>query len=228
MRATAPSAFIFDLDGTLIDSRPGIEASICEAARLHGVAIAPAAIRREIGPPIREILERLLPGVGHELLAQITAGYRKAYDSGGCLSAALFSGVEELLQRLNARQARCFVVTNKPAIPTNALLSHLRLEEYFAGVITPDHPTSPFTAKPDAVAALLDSKGIDSAEAWVIGDAIDDARAAAVNGVPFIAAAYGYGDANKQTTYPIAHVIHQPLGLLEHLEERETPSSTAL
>jgi phosphoglycolate phosphatase len=95
-------------------------------------------------------------------------------------------------------------VTNKPSLPARLLLSHFAIDRWFEVIASPDDPIYPFSDKGVAVAQLLHAKGIDSADACVIGDAVDDARAAFVNRVAFIAAAYGYGEAHKQQTFPIS------------------------
>jgi phosphoglycolate phosphatase len=144
----------------------------------------------------------------------IAQSYRSVYDGGGCLRAQLFPGIAELLSALAHAGKRCFVVTNKPALPAKLLLSHFAIDRYFERIASPDDPVQPFSDKADAVAELLRAKAIDSGEACVIGDAVDDARAASVNKVAFVAAAYGYGEAHKQQTFPIAHIAYQPADLL--------------
>ena len=214
-----PSAFIFDLDGTLVDSRIGIEASLRAAAAEHGASLDDRDITREIGPPIREIVRRLLPTIEPAVSEAIAASYRRIYDGGGCLRAQLFPGINELLVQLRAASRRCFVVTNKPALPARLLLAHFAIDHFFEAVASPDDPVSPFTSKVDAVARLLRLNGIDSSRACVIGDAVDDAQAAAVNEVAFIAAAYGYGEAHRQRSYPVSFIAHQPLDLVALLPE---------
>lgn len=209
-----PAAFIFDLDGTLIDSRIGIEESIREAAAHHGASLIGRDITTAIGPPIREIVRRLLPMLEPAVVDAIATSYRKVYDGGGCLRAALFPGVAELLTKLIKAGKRCFVVTNKPALPAKLLLGHFAIDRHFEVISSPDDPAAPFSDKADAVAHLLHGKSIDSSTACVIGDAVDDARAAFVNQVAFVAAAYGYGEAQKQQQFPITHIAYEPSDLL--------------
>ncbi|MFN2476115.1 MAG: HAD family hydrolase, partial [Chthoniobacterales bacterium] len=207
------TSVIFDLDGTLIDSRAGIEESLCAAGAEHGRAFVQKEIRRHIGPPVRAILTRLLPDAESSVIDAIAGSYRKVYDSGGCLTAHLFPGIAELLVELRGLGARCFVVTNKPAAPAKLLLEHLGIAHCFEAVATPDDPVAPFSAKPAAVAALVRAKQIDSSTACVIGDAEDDAHGAHANQLAFIAAAYGYGEVHTQTHYPITHVAWQSADL---------------
>lgn len=208
---------LFDLDGTLIDSRAGIENSLCAAAAEYGVALNRANIRSQIGPPIREILRRLLPAADITMVDDISSSYRRIYDGGGCLPTQLFPGIREVLAELRQLGTRLFIVTNKPTIPAALLVKHLSLEQDFEAIATPDDPVSPFSAKPAAVADLINAKQIDSSSACVIGDAVDDAHAAFANNVAFIAAAYGYGEVDKQREYPITHVASAPAQLTRFL-----------
>ena len=88
-----------------------------------------------------------------------------------------------------------FVLTNKPATPTKTILEALGLAGFFAGVLAPDSPESPFASKPDGARALIRLFALDADQTTLVGDGADDAAAAEACGFRFIAAAYGYGTA---------------------------------
>ncbi|MEI8310259.1 MAG: HAD hydrolase-like protein [Verrucomicrobiota bacterium] len=186
---------IFDLDGTLVDSLPGIEYSARTAigSVLPGVPLPD--LKAIIGPPVATMFARLWPDLDPEKMAQLVAAFRSHYVEKGCLDSRPFHGVTETLSCLQAAGLRMFVLTNKPAAPTKTILRTLGLAEFFAGVLAPDSPESPFASKPDGARALMRRFALDPGQTTLVGDGADDAASAEACGFRFIAAAYGYGAA---------------------------------
>ncbi len=189
------AAVIFDLDGTLVDSLPGIESSSRSAiGRLLPEELMPD-LRALIGPPIAEMLARVWPDLDPEKMAQIVAAFRAHYAEKGCLESLPYQGVIETLSRLQDAGLRMFVLTNKPAAPTKTILGALGMAGFLVGVFAPDSPEAPFTSKPDGARALMRRFGLVAGQTTLIGDGADDAAAAEACGLRFIAAGYGYGAA---------------------------------
>ncbi len=186
---------IFDLDGTLVDSLPGIEfsARTAIASVLPGVPMPD--LKAVIGPPIATMFARLWPDLDPEKMALLVAAFRSHYLDKGCLDSSPFPGVMETLFLLQTAGMRMFVLTNKPAAPTKTILGALGVAEMFAAVLSPDSPESPFYSKPDGARALMRWFTLDPGQTTLVGDGADDAAAAEACGFHFIAAAYGYGTA---------------------------------
>ena len=195
-------AFVFDLDGTLVDSRPAIE----KAAQMAIDRVAPSYSGRHItaaiGPPIRQMFATVLQTTNPELLDALVAAFREVYDSDVCRETPAYPGVPELLARIAACGASSFVLTNKPIAPTQLILSSLGLASRIREIVTPDSQNQPFVSKSKALAALLDRHGFSPDQAVMVGDSADDAVAAEACGVAFAAALYGYG--NLQANAPAA------------------------
>jgi len=102
---------LFDLDGTLIDSLPGIDWSARIALAECGLSADLSNLRRRIGPPIRDILASLSGATG-EVLNRLEAGFRRSYDAAGWRKTELRPGVMELLQHLRRAGRRLWLVTN--------------------------------------------------------------------------------------------------------------------
>lgn len=186
---------IFDLDGTLVDSLPGIEYSARTAIESVLPGVPMPDLKAIIGPPIAAMFARLWPDLDPEKMARLVAAFRSHYAEKGCLDSLPFPGVMDSLSRLQAAGLRMFVLTNKPAAPTKTILVALGLAEFFAGVLAPDSPESPFASKPDGARALMRRFALDADQTTLVGDGADDAAAAEACGFRFIAAAYGYGTA---------------------------------
>ena len=196
-------AILFDLDGTLVDSLPGI----IRAARAALTDVLPGTglpdLRSFVGPPIREILRRALGLENSGLLDDLEAAFRRHYNSEGWLHTVAYSGVPETLAVLHAAGARLGVVTNKPLAPTRSILAHLDLARFMEIVLTPDSVAPAYINKASALAAALSAQAMVPSRTLFVGDSSDDAAAAAACGVSFAAVSYGYGDAALQTAHPI-------------------------
>ena len=197
------SHVLFDLDGTLVDSLPGIEFATRRALDSLGITSPPYHLRSLIGPPIRDILETVSGIHAPERLTELELAFRAAYDSDGWLKTLLFPEVRETLESLVADGLRCFVITNKPRVPTERILSHLRLAEYFASVLCPDHREPAYQSKAEAAMEVRTQNGLRGGNMLFVGDSLDDAQAAHACGCEFAAIGYGYGTASSQSAFPV-------------------------
>lgn len=193
MGITRINTIIFDLDGTLVDSMPGIE----YAAEVAWDAVQPGppcpSLRPFIGPPIREMFQRALPEAEAPTLDALERAFRAVYDTEGWRKTTVYPGVLETLARLIEIGVRCFGVTNKPRLPTQRILDYCGIRPYFVMFLSPDVRTPRFAAKAEAVATLLAEYDLHPQCTALMGDTSDDAQAAAACGLRFIAFAGGYG-----------------------------------
>ena len=197
---------IFDLDGTLADTHPGIAAAF-HAALLDILPNTPVPdFIHHIGPPVREVFRKTLGCVDDITLDLLNTAFRHHYDGGCWKNSQPYSGITGLLHYLHLQGIPCSVLTNKPSLPTSRILDHLNLLSYFDKVISPDSVSPCFRVKSEAAAHLAGLLNLEPSTTWLIGDSEDDATAAALCGFRFAAAAYGYGQVHHQTHLPI-HLI---------------------
>jgi phosphoglycolate phosphatase len=184
---------LFDLDGTLVDSRPGIFAGLRHTLRQLGHDL-PEQLPLDwaIGPPLRLVLARLLEPFGDPRVQEAVAEYRSWYGATGLFDAAPYPGIPELLDRLAGSQKALYVSTAKQTPFARALLAHLRLADRFR-VIQGVEPEGRFEHKPDLVRHLLESEGLPPGRAVLVGDRQHDVEAGHANGVAVIGALWGYG-----------------------------------
>lgn len=194
---------LFDLDGTLVDSFPGIDYS----ARAAVAAVMPQRelpdLRSLIGPPIREILRRAVDDIESEALDALEREFRVSYDDQGWQKAVAYHSVTEVLSQLSRAKLKIFVVTNKPIIPAQRILERLALSNYFEEVVSLNSQVPSFSSKVEAAAYLVKKHGLDASATLFVGDSIDDARAAHLCGLRFAAVTYGYGRPDSQLDLPI-------------------------
>ncbi len=186
---------LFDLDGTLIDSSPGILASFARVLAAHGLAPAVPLEASLIGPPLAVTLRQVSGITDEARLAELVEAFKQDYDTAGYLGTEVFPGVAAGMAQLAAAGGRLFIVTNKRMVPTRRILEALGLAQFFAGIHTRDETAPPAVSKAAVTKRILARYAVDPAQALFVGDSGEDAAAARENGLRFIHATYGYGGA---------------------------------
>ena len=177
---------IFDLDGTLVDSKAGILSSLSQA--LFKITGEKKVISKlPIGPPISEMTKKILPDATPEIIAAVVAQFRSEYDERGWKEYCLYPTVQETLAKLSQTHTLS-IATNKPEKPTEKILKNSGLKPFFRDVFC--HGSTNFTDKKEMLRLLVTQS---SQTAIMIGDSLDDLAAAKYNDIPFIYCSYGYG-----------------------------------
>ena len=191
---------LFDLDGTLIDSSPGILASFGRVLAAHGLAPVVPLEASLIGPPLAVTLQQVSGIADEARLARLVEAFKQDYDTAGCLATKVFPDVAAGLAQLAAAGSRLFIVTNKRLVPTRRILEALGLAPFFAGIHTRDETEPMAPSKTVVTQRVVARYGIERSRAFFVGDSDEDATAARENGLAFIHAAYGYGAAGIAET----------------------------
>ena len=193
---TGPTV-LFDLDGTLTDSRAGITACIRHALGKLGRACPDDnALATYIGPPLRGTLSTLLGTSDPALIEEALAHYRTRYDDVGLFENRVYDGVPEMLDATARRAPFLFVATAKPLHAAVRIVGHFELARHFAGVYGAE-PGGRFDAKIDLLAHLIESEVIQAETSVMVGDRASDILAAKVNRIRSIGALWGYGDSGE-------------------------------
>lgn len=204
-------ALIFDLDGTLTDSKPGILGCLRKVIAQHRLQ-ARGPLDRFVGPPVEEWCVELLPEGTEEERVALAQEYRCCYDREGWQNNAVYPGVREALEELRSAGYPLYVCTSKQQHFAVRILMHFGLASLFEAIYG-DRAEFEDHAKPLLLGHLLREQGIEPANAWMVGDRIHDIEAARANGVRSIAAGWGYGpDAECAQATAIAAT---PAGLVE-------------
>ena len=185
---------IFDLDGTLIDSRSGIEYSVRAALRTVFPDRSYQDLHLHIGIPIRQIFSEILGNPAPLLLDRLVRHFRTSYDSIGWKKSRAYRGAATVLSCLAQNGIGCFVATNKPLHATRCILENLNLHEFFREVVSPDSRNPPFSSKGEVVANIMRKYRLNADETMFVGDSQEDRSAADANALSFAAVTYGYGD----------------------------------
>lgn len=183
---------IFDLDGTLVNSSAGILASLDHAFRANEVAPAGALSNFIIGPPVREIVNSLIPDLEDSTTDMIIESFKSHYDSSGYLQTEPYDGVDQMLLRILDVGVRLAIVTNKREKPTRLIVNQLGWNDYFSSIFCPDsiQPSSP--SKAALIGRLLHDIELHPLNCVYIGDRTEDWHSARDNGIRFGWAKWGY------------------------------------
>lgn len=189
------SCILFDLDGTIVDSAPGITETLAFTFAKMGLPIpSPAELVAYVGPPILDSF-RDLAGFTPEQSAEALAIYKKEYLVSGVFRATVYPGVEDVLRRIHDSDIPLSLATSKPEYPAKLILEHFELLRYF-DVITGASEDEVRSAKADVVAEALErlvAFGADIRRPVMVGDRHHDVAGAAAHSVPTIFVRWGYG-----------------------------------
>lgn len=182
---------VFDFDGTLLDSKPGIVSCLQSVGTAYGLDTNGIA-DWIIGPPAEVSIQKLMPGASEALRREFLAEFRKSYTLHGWSDCSLYPGIAGLLEDLKKSGIRACICTSKRMDLTLKVLDHFHLAGYFSAVAADeDHLAS--HDKKDLLIGLLERENIDAATCVMIGDSKYDMDAAHAARMKAIAALYGYG-----------------------------------
>lgn len=184
------STIMFDLDGTLTDSLPGIEKCFKHAldtlnydyTRIH-------EWRWIAGPPLMDSFSKLLTP---EDVERAIALYRERFSTVGWMENSLYPGIVPLLDRLRTKGKKLYIVSSKPEIFVRKIADYFNISQYFTAIHGADLHGG-LQHKPELIAYALSAHNLEKAYAVMIGDRKMDIAGAKANNIASIGAAYGYG-----------------------------------
>ncbi|SDF61677.1 phosphoglycolate phosphatase [Blastococcus aurantiacus] len=208
---------LFDLDGTLVDSSPGISSSVRHAATVLGLPEpTPTQLRAMVGPPLQDGFALVL-GVPAADVARAVAAYREHYAAGAVLDVTVHDGVPDLLEALAEAGVILAVATSKPEPFALRVLGHTGLLSSFATV----HGATLDGAvrhKDQVVAAALAAHPGGHGPV-LVGDRSHDVLGAAAHGLPCIGAGWGPAEDGELEAAGAAAVAAGPADVLSLLRK---------
>ena len=188
------SHILFDLDGTLVDSAPGIIDALSMTLSSNGLRPVCELKEAIIGPPLDDML-RIISGINDAAILKIlTETFKKHYDEGGYKKTRLFPGINEMLHSLRNRGYTLHITTNKRLKPTILILNHFGCSTLFTSVYSIDKALPAYTNKTVMLLDQLADQSIEVKGAVYVGDSDGDRVAAEENKLHFIRAVWGYKD----------------------------------
>jgi phosphoglycolate phosphatase len=203
MKMRLPAYLFFDLDGTILDSLPGVEYSVKAAFDSCGIPLRKASLRQLIGPPIRTILSRAGEITEIDVLDQLEGAFRTSYDTEGWRKTVCFPDAHAVLRTIQEHGHRHFVVSNKPRHIALRILENEGMLDLFEEILTSDSRSPAFEGKAEMIGLLMARYGIGGDNCLFVGDTMEDAQAAAAAGIGFVYMSHGYGEIVETPDLPV-------------------------
>ena len=208
--------FIFDLDGTLLDTLGDLAAAVNYALRSHGMPEHSLDdVRRFVGNGVRRLMERAIPeGADNPLFDATFATFRQYYMAHSLDTTRPYDGIPETLAELRSRGCHIAVVSNKMMAATVELCQHFFPDT--VEVAIGEHEAEGIRKKPapDTVFAALRQLGVGKEQAVYVGDSDVDIQTAANAGLPCISVLWGFREKDFLIQHGATTFISAPSDLL--------------
>ncbi|MDR6182192.1 HAD hydrolase-like protein [Asaia bogorensis] len=219
---TSDHSVLFDLDGTIIDSRIGI------IDTLHGVVRAlghepdlSIDLTWVVGPPLAELMEEVIRVYGDNRVEKAVALYRALYDKSGKFQTPVFPHMADLLRALARSPVRIFTATSKPASLAREILRQHGLDECFDRVHGAADDDSG-GEKPEMIARIMEHEGLSATRTLMIGDRRFDISGAHANRLRALGVLWGYGGEAELTEAGADLLVASPGDLAPALHSQFT------
>lgn len=205
------TTYIFDLDGTLLDTLQDLAAAVNFALRKNGMEEHSIDdIRRFVGNGVRKLIERAVPdGSKNPRIEEVFADFRSYYMQHSLDATKPYDGITEILQELKQRGCKMAVVSNKMMAATQELVAHFFPE---IEVAIGENEAEGIRKKPapDMVFEALNRLGAEAESAVYIGDSDVDIQTAMNAGVLCISVLWGFRNREFLLEHGAQHFIEKP------------------
>lgn len=207
-------AVLFDVDGTLIHSQPGIVESFSHTFRTMGLDPAAIDLTRYLGPPLRWSFAQHFDG--DAAVERAVAVYRAYYAEVGMHHCTVYPGVVEMLTRLRDAGVFLATATSKPATVAAGILQEKGLTPYFdlLGGASMDKSVDTKTA---VIRQDLQDPRLAGKRILMVGDRADDMRGAADCRLPAAGVLYGYGSREELQAFAPVYLAQDCAALADYL-----------
>lgn len=205
--------YIFDLDGTLLDTLQDLAASVNYALRQHHMPEHSIDdVRRFVGNGVRRLMERAIPeGAANPAFEAAFATFRKYYMEHSLDTTRPYDGIPELIHELKKRGCRMAVVSNKMMAATQKLVHHFFPE---IEVAIGEDEAAGIRKKPAPDTVFVAMKQLGEGSAVYVGDSDVDLATARNSGLPCISVLWGFRDRDFLLAHGATTFVEQPLDIL--------------
>ena len=205
------TTILFDLDGTLTDSAPGIIETMQYALNKKGI-IPPDDLHFILGPPLIDTFINTFH-MSQQSAKEAYQYYYKRYAEKGMYQNSVFEGVKEMLSELKKHGKKLAVATSKSENFANEIIEHFELSEYF-DCIAGNHLNTRDT-KAKVVCYALEQLQCNPESAILVGDRMYDIIGGKTAGVNVIGVLYGYGEMQELQQYGADAIAKTPQDVVE-------------
>ena len=205
---------IFDLDGTLVDSLPGIAGSLNRTLDAHGLpGHSDAAVRSFVGNGLRTLVQRAAPpGADPQLIESLVSLFKKDYDLSWTAGTTPYPGISHALRELQRDGDPLAVLSNKTHEFTRTITRELFPGIHFAQVLGQKDGV-PHKPDPGGAIRIADAMDRTPADCVLIGDSTIDIETAVNAAMRSIGVAWGYHDRDRLIAAGAGRIAERPADL---------------
>lgn len=197
---------LLDLDGTIIDSKPGITKSVQYALSFFGITEPNTQLLEAyIGPPLLESFTRC-----HQLdprqAAEAVDHFRRFYKQKGMMDHTLYPGISSLLSMLAESGMDVYLATSKATVFAEEIIRYNELDVFFKGIYG-SFLDGRRTEKAEVIRAVVHEHQLEHESTIMVGDRKHDVEGARNNGIETIGVLYGYGSAQELKDAGAAYTV---------------------
>ena len=206
--------YIFDLDGTLLDTLQDLATSVNYALRQHRMPEHSIDdVRRFVGNGVRRLMERAVPeGAANPTFEAAFATFREYYMEHSLDTTRPYDGIPELIHELKQRGCRMAVVSNKMMAATQELVHHFFPE---IEVAIGEHEAEGIRKKPAPDTVFAAMKQLGQGSAVYVGDSDVDLATARNSGLPCISVLWGFRDRDFLLAHGATTFVVRPMDILD-------------
>ncbi len=211
---------LFDLDGTMTESGPGILNSVQYALRHYGIEETDMdKLRLFVGPPLVDSFMNLY-GFSSQKAHEAVFVYREYFSDKGIFENSLYEGIEDLLKSLKSAGKKLYVATGKPEIFLPRILEHFDIAKYFDYVCGSDADEK-HCQKWEIIENVICHEHLEplvkSGNVLMVGDRKHDTEGAIKNNIPCAGVLYGYGTREELSRNGATYILATVKELKEFL-----------
>ena len=201
---------LFDLDGTLSDSREGIVACFKYALGVLELdSPTDQNLERTIGSPLRESFSTLIGTNNDDLLERAVTLYRQRFAAKGLFENNIYPGIGGALAQLQDQGCSLFVATSKPRVFAERIVAEFSFNQFFRAVYGSELDGTN-ADKRDLIAHILRAESLSPADTVMVGDRAHDMLGARANDLFPIGALWGYGSREELVSAGAGKLCEEP------------------
>ncbi len=186
---------LFDLDGTIVDSAPGVTRAFAYALKKYGIDADPDDLKKVVGPPLSQSFVDFY-GFSREKATEAVEKYREYYRDRGIFECELYYGISDLLFDLKKRGLKLLVASSKPTVFVEKIAVHFGIDGCFSHIVGAELDGRR-TDKSEVVAEAIALSGSGRERILMVGDRSFDIVGGHNMGVKVAAVGWGYGNAEE-------------------------------
>lgn len=207
---------IFDLDGTLSDSKEGITKSVQYALKKVGIIEENLEdLEHFVGPPMVEQYIKTY-GMTKDKAFETLGYYRERYTPIGIYETKAYPGVKEILDALKKKDIKIGMATSKPEGMAIEVAKYLKIEDYF-DIICGADLKGPRQSKADVLNKLFENSDFIKEESVLVGDTHYDIEGANKVGIDSIGVGWGMGTQEEMMSSGALDVFDDYKSLINYL-----------